>query len=144
MSNPTNVTVNVSAAPSVIMMRRKTNPIVQLLWFLAVGWWAAALAVCLAYLLILTILGIPLGIALLNKIPGIIALRDPGQPIQFLNAPTSQRNFFVRMLWFVLIGSWLAAIWMSLAYLVCITILGLPLGLWMFDKAPAVLTLRRS
>ena len=40
--------------------------------------------------------------------------------------------------------NWLSAFWMEVAYFFCLTLLGLPIGLWMFDKTPAVLTLGRQ
>jgi hypothetical protein len=33
---------------------------------------------------------------------------------------------------------------MELSYLVCLTIIGLPLGFWMFDRVPALVSLHRS
>jgi uncharacterized membrane protein YccF (DUF307 family) len=54
-----------------------------------------------------------------------------------------QRNIVLRALYFVLIGWWLSAIWMELAYAVCLTIIGLPIGFWMFDKVPALVSLHR-
>lgn len=40
----------------------------------------------------------------------------------------------VRIIWFLFIGWWLALVWVSLALFACITIIGLPVGLWMFSK----------
>jgi uncharacterized membrane protein YccF (DUF307 family) len=50
----------------------------------------------------------------------------------------------LRAIYFVLIGWWLSAVWMEMAYAICLTIIGLPIGLWMFDKVPALVSLRRS
>ncbi|HZY45793.1 MAG TPA: hypothetical protein VFF70_13720, partial [Anaerolineae bacterium] len=54
-----------------------------------------------------------------------------------------QINLLVRIVYFVLIGWWLSAIWMELAYAVCATIVGMPIGFWMFDRVPAILSLKQ-
>ncbi len=38
-------------------------------------------------------------------------------------------NLLVRALYFVLIGWWLSAIWAVAAWILCLTIIGLPFGL---------------
>ncbi|MGD8474142.1 MAG: YccF domain-containing protein [Anaerolineae bacterium] len=129
------------------------NPgcLVQLLWFALVGWWAGQIWIALAWLLMLTILGIPLGVVMMNQVPRVIALR--GQPagvtITSVGDVTTvttipQHNILLRAVYFLLVGWWLSAIWMELAYLICVTIIGLPLGFWMFDKVPALVSLRRG
>jgi len=55
----------------------------------------------------------------------------------------SQLNWFVRALYFLLIGWWFSAIWISVAWLIAITILGLPVAQWMFLRVNATLTLQR-
>jgi uncharacterized membrane protein YccF (DUF307 family) len=54
-----------------------------------------------------------------------------------------QDPFLIRALYFVLIGWWFSAVWMALASLVVSTIIGLPLGIWMFDRVPALVSLQR-
>ena len=54
-----------------------------------------------------------------------------------------QRAFLGRAVYFVLVGWWLGAVWSALAWLLCVTVLGLPLGVMMYNRLPAVLTLRR-
>ena len=63
-------------------------------------------------------------------------------PYGTLNAP--QHNFLLRALWFVFVGWWLAGIMLAVGYLLCLTIIGLPFGFWLFDAVPWALTLRRS
>jgi uncharacterized membrane protein YccF (DUF307 family) len=48
-----------------------------------------------------------------------------------------------RALWFVFMGWWLGALWMSVAYVFCILILTMPIGLMMFDRTGGVMTLLR-
>jgi len=126
--------------------------LVQVLWFLFIGWWAGQLWIIVAWLLMVTIIGIPLAVTMLNKVPQVIALRGQitnltvtvveGVTVVSASA-VPQRNLLLRAIWFLLIGWWLSAIWMELAYLACLTIIGLPLGFWMFDRVAALVSLRR-
>ncbi len=132
----------------------KENPgcLAQLLWFALVGWWAGQLWIIAAWLLMLSIVGIPLGVAMLNMLPQVIALRGRetalavrrmGQATLIRPIRVPQYNILLRALYFLLIGWWLSAIWMELAYAVSLTIIGLPLGFWMFDQVPMLVSLRR-
>ena len=128
---------------------------VQVLWFLFIGWWAGQIWIALAWLAMLTILGIPLGVMMLNKIPQVIALRGQEETLAVTvtqvgdttivttGGEKPQRNILLRALYFVFVGWWLSALWMEVAYLLCVTIIGMPLGFWMFDKVPALVSLRR-
>ncbi len=48
----------------------------------------------------------------------------------------------VRGLWFIFIGLWLGGIWCWIAWILNITIIGMPLGLWMLNRIPQVMTLK--
>ena len=50
--------------------------------------------------------------------------------------------FLVRVLWYLFIGWWLTGISLVLGYLAAITIVGLPLAFWIFDRTGTLLTLR--
>ena len=142
--------------PTVVVTQQKKGPgcLVQLIWFILVGSWLSLLAVALAWLLMATIVGIPLGIAIINKLPKIVALREPGEDGLLIivagdttvvtTAGVTQHSFLVRAIWFVLIGLWFSGVWMSIAWLLCCTIIGMPLGFKMFDMTPTVLSLHRS
>jgi uncharacterized membrane protein YccF (DUF307 family) len=124
----------------------------QALWFVFIGWWLGAISIVVAWFFNVTILGLPLGLAILNNIPRILALQEPRQTYTLASvggltayAPTAppQRRFLIRALFFVVVGWWWSALWLVLGYLLCATILLMPLGLAMFRLAPTMTTLRR-
>ncbi len=129
----------------VVAVKQSPGCLVQILWFVFVGWWLGSFAVSAAYVMFLFIVTIPVGIAILNNIPKIMALREPPQLVTpYGTVSTPQHNILVRALWFVLVGWWLTGIVMTVAYALCMTVIGLPFGFVMFDWAPGILTLRRS
>lgn len=138
----------------IVVNSRGPGCLVQVLWFIFVGSWATWLWVTAAWIFMVSIIGLPLGVWMLNRVPMVLALRDPseirvrareigkGQWVyEATGAP--QYPFLVRAVYFLLVGWWVSALWMLLAYLVCCTIIGLPLGIWMFDLVPMLVTLRR-
>jgi uncharacterized membrane protein YccF (DUF307 family) len=84
----------------------------------------------------------------------VLALRDPREVryrmvehgpggTVYRGVAAEQYPFLVRAIYFLLVGWWLSAFWMAMASLVCSTIIGLPLGIWMFDLVPMLVTLQR-
>jgi uncharacterized membrane protein YccF (DUF307 family) len=131
----------------------KKNPgcLVQLVWFALIGWWLGQAWIAVAWALAATVIGMPIAIMMLNRVPEVMALRGETElVVQSWNGRTvvtarsvPQYNLLLRALYFVLIGWWLSALWMETAYALCMTIIGLPLGFWMFDRVPAIVSLRR-
>ncbi len=116
--------------------------LVRALWFVVVGWWATPVVVNAAWLLNATIIGIPLGIKVLNFVPTVLSLKEP----RSLTAPATargQRSLVVRAVYFVLVGWWLSLLWAELAAFLSITIVGLPVAYWMFNRLPFVTSLYR-
>ncbi|AFK17881.1 YccF domain-containing protein [Haloferax mediterranei ATCC 33500] len=116
--------------------------VVRALWFVFVGWWATPAVVNVAWLLNATIIGIPLGVALVNLVPTVLTLKEPtarleGEPAR------GQRSVLVRAVYFVFVGWWLGWLWANVAVLFTLTIIGLPVGIWMLHRLPAVTSLYR-
>jgi uncharacterized membrane protein YccF (DUF307 family) len=132
-----------------IVYEQSSRPgcLLQILWFALVGWWLGAIWVAVAWLLNLTVIGLPLGAAMLNNVPMVIALR--GRRLVQVS-PTGevraapQINVLIRALYFVLIGWWLSGLWMVVAYACCMTIILLPVGFLMFDLVPTLVSLKRT
>jgi len=107
----------------------------------------------IAWIMMITIVGIPIGVMMLNKIPWVIALRNEPVTVKVTKRADGslvereigkpQVNFLLRAIYFILIGWWLSALWMELAYALCMSVIGLPIGFWMFDCVPGVLSLKR-
>lgn len=114
---------------------------VQALWFLLVGWWATPVVVNLATFFFITIVGIPVGIVLINNVPTVLMLKSKrdlgadGQP--------DQHSLPLRAVYFVFVGWWLGFLWGNLASLFAITIIGLPITIWMLNRLPYVVSLYR-
>jgi uncharacterized membrane protein YccF (DUF307 family) len=146
--------MSASTEPQVTVQTRREAPgcLVSGLWFIFFGWWIGGLATLFAWLLNITILGLPIGLFILNNIPFLLILQPPASETVTTNSPSGttvreremrQINWFLRTLYFIVIGWWWSLVWMILSYIVCLTIIGLPLGLLMFRLMPAMTTLKR-
>ncbi len=51
-------------------------------------------------------------------------------------------HFLLRVLWYFLVGWWLTGISLAVGYLAGLTIIGLPLAFWVFNRTGTILTLR--
>jgi uncharacterized membrane protein YccF (DUF307 family) len=116
--------------------------LVRALWFVVVGWWATPIVVNAAWALNATIVLLPLGIKLINLVPTVLSLKEP----RSLSAPGSgrgQRSLLVRAVYFVVVGWWLSLLWANVAAILAVTVVGLPVAYWMFNRLPVVTSLYR-
>jgi uncharacterized membrane protein YccF (DUF307 family) len=142
-----------STSSQTYSFKRAGNPgcLLQILWFVFVGWWLGLIALTVAWLLNITILGLPIGLAILNNLPLFIALQSPtsqvvvssGNAQSVAEGGLPQYNFFLRALYFLVIGWWWSLIWLLVAYLFCATVFLLPLGLVTIRMTPFMTTLKR-
>ena len=134
--------------PVIIAKSSGPNILIRLIYFVVIGWWLGLLVSVFAWLLNLTIIGLPLGLMLINRLPGVITLRPQEQSWRLegytLVKDQAQYPFIVRAVWFVVVGWWLSAIWLVTAYAALITVILIPLSFWMYGRVGAVTTLYRS
>ncbi|WP_430639157.1 YccF domain-containing protein [Haloferax volcanii] len=116
--------------------------VVRALWFVFVGWWATPAVVNVAWFLNATVIGIPLGVALINLVPTVLSLKEPKTRLD-PDSGRGQRSVVVRAVYFVFVGWWLSWVWANVAVLFSLTIVGLPVGIWMLNRLPAVTSLYR-
>jgi uncharacterized membrane protein YccF (DUF307 family) len=139
--------------PTVIVTEEKGPPLLlRIVWFLFVGWWLGQIAILVAWFCNATILLLPLGITLLNKLPQVFTLRmmkrrstveASSDLVVVRSVAPQQRPFWQRALYFVLIGWWFSLLWLELAWVLGVIIIGLPLAFWMLGRAAIVTTLER-
>ena len=149
---PTTSGMNVNQNVVVMQSTRGPGLLVRAVWFLFIGWWLSAFAIFAAYALCLTIIGLPLGFMLFNRLPVILTLR-PRTDVQMVehrggvayitSATIEQHPLWARTLWFAFVGWWLGGIYLGIAWLLCVLIITLPIGLYLFNRVGAVMTLLR-
>lgn len=137
---------------AIIIEDKGPNIWVRIVWFIFVGLWLGQIALVIAWICNVTIVLLPLGITLLNKLPQIFTLRmmkkqftaeTASDVIRVRSVSPQQRAFWQRALYFVLVGWWFSLLWLELAWLLGVIIIGLPLSFWMFGRAAIVTTLER-
>lgn len=159
---PATVQPIINVAPpttNVVIVNQQSGPniLVRLIWFVILGMWLGSIATFVGYALCLIVIGLPIGLMILNNLPKIMTLRPSSRNISVatmgnttvVTLGTAQRNFLLRVVYFFLVGWWLSFFWIALAWLLAM-FWWLPPGLcmlgafWLFDRIPAVMTLRRN
>ena len=100
------------------------------------------MAISVAYFLCAIIIGIPLGFMIFNQLPLILTLRARS-PGLIGDRAQEQLPLWLRAVWFIFIGWWLGAIYLSVAWFLCVIIITLPVGLWLMNRVGGVMTLLR-
>ena len=94
--------------------QRGPGLLVRFIWWLFIGWWASGIVVAIAWFALVTIIGIPLGIWLINRLPTVLTLRprtrswELGQDAErrtiVSERERSQVSWPIRGLWLIFIG----------------------------------------
>jgi len=114
--------------------------VVRALWFLFVGLWLGPLWIVLGWLLNLTIVGMPLGLWMLNRTGHVMTLHR-GTPHPLPSIAMSGASFAVRGVYFMLIGWWASLVWLMFGWLAAASVIGLPIAFLMFERTGTVMTL---
>ena len=116
--------------------------LIRAVWFVFIGWWLSALAIGVAYFICAIIIGLPVGFMIFNRLPVILTLRPRTERV-VAGGTDDQLPLWVRAIYFLLVGWWLGAIYMGVAWALCVILITLPIGLWLFNRVGAVMTLLR-
>jgi uncharacterized membrane protein YccF (DUF307 family) len=124
------------------------NLIMRAIWFVLLGWWLTGILSALAWALNATIIGLPLGLWIINRLP-FAATLHPVERFYLVEdgvmvSEVRQRPLLLRAIYFLLVGWWLSGLWMALAYALLISIIGMPIAFWMYNRIGAVTTLFRA
>jgi hypothetical protein len=116
--------------------------------------------------LIALVVTMPIGLAMINRVPKIATLAEPSREFTSVAQGTAtriqqtekpQHPILLRAIYFVLVGWWLSALWLFVAWSVGVLAMALivlvvtaPLGIllvplttWMYNQVPAITTLKR-
>lgn len=145
-SPPQNTTVVVMAESP------EANIAIRAAWFMFAGWWMSFWAISAAALLQLTIIGIPAAVWIVNRIPQVstlkssrrlqVAERQAGVTVVSY-ADREQLKWWVRVIYYVLVGWWATVLWLYAAWFCSFTILLLPVSFLMFGQTGMIQALRR-
>jgi uncharacterized membrane protein YccF (DUF307 family) len=109
--------------------------LLNLIWLIFAGLWLAIAYVLAAVLLAITIIGLPFAVQSIKL--AVYALWPFGRVL--IPSPTRSVGLSMigNILWFVLAGWWLALSHLITGALLCLTIIGIPLGIADFKMAGA-------
>lgn len=129
-----------------------TSLVVRAIWFVFIGWWASGIWLTVAWFLNLTVVLMPLGIKMINKVPYVVSLKtrdienevlDEDGDVAVKSGNKEQYSLIVRGVYFVFVGWWGSGIWMGVAWLLSVFIITLPVAIWMYGKLPLIVSLYR-
>ena len=140
-------------APIVVMASPEPNLLIRAIWFVFIGWWLSQLVILLGWFLNITIVLIPAGVFVLNRVPQAATLKSSRKAVRHgFDTETGlhtvemvdkqQLPMWQRAVYFLLIGWWASLIWLETAWVLGLLIITLPLSFWMFGAAGKVTTLR--
>ena len=142
-------------AETVSMKLKENNPelpfLLRVIWFFVFGWEITGIWILIAWALNASIIGLPLGLWMIDRVPQTLTLKARAGVVvtdvkdgrsEFHAA--SNAPFLIRAAYFVLFGWWFSLIWATIAWVLCATIIGLPLGIMMLNGLPSVTTLAQS
>ena len=130
---------------------REVPFILRVIWFFLLGWELTGIWILVAWFFNITIIGLPLGIWMLDRVPQVLTLKSRSgewtvdhKSGRAHYQTKGQFSWLIRLPYFLLIGWWFSLAWAAIAWLLCATIILLPIGVVMLHALPAVTTLQRG
>lgn len=140
-------------APAIVEVKTGPSMLVRAVWYVLVGWWLTGFVMGLAWVLAITIVGLPITFYLVNRIPTVLTLRPRAEQYELVTGTdgvtryerlaTEQYGLLVRLVWFLLVGWWASFFTMAIAWALIVLVITLPLGLMLFNRVPFVASLYR-
>ncbi len=153
---PTQVNVHVTApaAPQIVIEVKQRGLFVRALYYVFVGWWLSGLMMFAAGVCIASVVLLPAGLAMVNRLPQVMTLRPRSTAVnatmlsdgsmQYTVGSAQQRSMLIRTLYFCCVGWWAGMLVMFAAWVLSVLIVTMPLGLMLLNRVPAAVTLRRN
>jgi uncharacterized membrane protein YccF (DUF307 family) len=127
--------------------------LIRALWYIFIGWWLSGVVSVAAWLVGLTVIGLPLTFWIFNRLPTVLTLRprrtsttstaDAAGNVHIVHQDHPQPAFWKRALYFICVGWWFSAIWIVIAWILGVLIITIPLAVMMQNRLPAITTLHR-
>ena len=144
--------VQQQSSQAVVVEVNKHGFIVRALYYIFIGWWFGLLWALLSWLVYATVIGAPLGAVMLNKVPGMISLKQREKSYKVVSGmggqdvveeKPQQRRWWIRVIYYPF-GLIFSLIAIFVGWLLCVFIITLPLGIMIFNKVPAIASLHRG
>ncbi|HMO58865.1 MAG TPA: YccF domain-containing protein [Roseiflexaceae bacterium] len=129
---------------------RSPHILLRALYFVFFGLWFSGIWAAIGWVLSVTVIGLPFGLWMLNRLPQVTTLRASDRELiigpngRIYERETEQHPFLLRAIYFVVVGWWLSGLWIAAAWALSASVIGLILSFWMIDRVPAIMTLRRG
>ena len=142
--------------PPVTFQSMSTGPgcLVRLIWYIFIGWWLSGIFIAVGWALMVTVIGIPIGLWFLHRVPWAQTLRprneviawshDESGAVTVTRVTTPQYPILLRAIYILLVGWWLGAIWLGIAWALGLLIVTLPISILMIDRSPFLVSLERN
>ncbi len=124
--------------------------LLRAVYFIVIGLPLSSLWAAIAWVISITVIGLPLGLWMLSRLPQVTTLQPMRQDItinrygEVYHSAVPQHNFLLRALYFIVVGWWFSGIWLAAAWALSSSIIGLPIAFLMINYVPAVMTLQRN
>ena len=118
----------------------------RFVYFVFIGWWLGLFVALAGIVLCATIIGLPLGTMLLNRLPSFVFMLEEGDdcPEGYDHRHAHQEiPFVLRVIWFFVLGWELGIFLITFGYLITLTVIGIPVGIWILNRVPIAMTLSR-
>ncbi len=138
---------------NVNIQQKQHGLFMRALYFIFIGWWAGWIWLNIGYFFVLTVIGLPVGLLMLNRLPTVLTLKPASQQVNInitggvtnINIGGAQQvSFLIRAVYFVFIGWWAGLLLAWVAYALFVLVVTIPLGVMLLNLLPTAITLRKN